>query len=49
VTLGNNPVGASGAWEAAREEELPVHEGAAAIELPAGSAALVSFHIGGYK
>jgi hypothetical protein len=49
VTLGNNPVGANGAWEAAHEEELPVHEGAAAIELPAGSAALVSFHIGGYK
>jgi hypothetical protein len=49
VTLGNNPVGASGAWEVAHEEELPVHEGVAAIELPAGSAALVSFHIGGYK
>jgi hypothetical protein len=46
VTLGSNPVGASGAWDAARAEELPVHDGAASIGLPAGSAALVSFHFG---
>ena len=47
VTLGSNPVGASGAWDAARAEELPVHGGTASIELPAGSAALVTFHLGG--
>jgi hypothetical protein len=46
VTLGSNPVGASGAWDAARAEELPVHDGAASIGLPAGSAALVTFHFG---
>lgn len=44
VTLGGNPVGASGAWEPAHLETLTVHEGAAALDLPAGSAALVSFH-----
>jgi hypothetical protein len=49
VTLGTNPVGGSGAWDAARDEELTVHDGAAALELPAGSAALGSFHFGGYK
>jgi hypothetical protein len=49
VTLGTNPVGGSGTWDAGREEELAVRDGAAAIELPAGSAALVSFHFGGYK
>jgi hypothetical protein len=49
VTLGSNPVGANGTWEAARSEELPVHDGAAAIELPAGSAAMVSFHFDGSK
>ena len=43
VTLGTNPVGGSGEWEAAHEETLPVHDGTAAIELPAGSAALVTF------
>ncbi|HEY1808523.1 MAG TPA: hypothetical protein VGG42_08170 [Acidobacteriaceae bacterium] len=42
VTLGMNPVGSSGAWNAGHEEELPVHNGAASLELPAGSAALVS-------
>ncbi|MFY9748576.1 MAG: twin-arginine translocation signal domain-containing protein [Acidobacteriaceae bacterium] len=46
VTLGSNPVGASGAWDAARAEELPVHGGTASIGLPAGSAALVTFHLG---
>jgi hypothetical protein len=49
VTLGSNPVGASGGWDAARAEELPVHDGAASIGLPAGSAALVTFHFGGSK
>jgi len=44
VTLGGNPVGASGSWEAHTEETLPLHEGAAVIDLPAGSAALVTFH-----
>ncbi|MGB9030652.1 MAG: hypothetical protein WCC27_11075 [Acidobacteriaceae bacterium] len=46
VTLGSNPVGASGAWDPARAEELPVHNGAASIGLPAGSGALVTFHFG---
>jgi len=44
VTLGSNPVGPSGAWDAEYEEELPVHEGAAAIELPPSSAARVTLH-----
>jgi hypothetical protein len=39
-------VGASGTWQAAHEETLAVHDETTAIELPAGSAALVSFHIG---
>lgn len=43
VTLGMNPVGPSGAWNAEHEEDLPVHSGAAGIELPPGSAALVTF------
>jgi len=46
VTLGANPVGASGAWEAAHEETLSLQNGTAAIEVPAGSAALVSFNLG---
>lgn len=49
VTLGGNPVGASGAWSAEHEEDLKVHDGAAAIDLPAGSAALVTLHFGSYK
>lgn len=44
VTLGSNPVGPSGAWDAEYEEELPVREGAAAIQLPPGSAARVTLH-----
>ncbi len=44
VTLGANPVGGSGAWEETHEETLAVQDGAARIELPAGSAALVSFY-----
>ena len=47
VTLGANPVGAAGAWLPEREEALAVHNGTATIELPAGSAALVSFNLGG--
>ncbi len=49
ATLGSNPVGPSGAWEPAYEEDLPLHEGAAAIELPPASAVLVNLHTGGYK
>jgi hypothetical protein len=49
VTLGDNPVGGSGSWDGAREEELTERDGTATIHLPAGSAALVSFHFGGYK
>jgi hypothetical protein len=49
VTLGGNPIGASGAWSAEQEEELPVHDGATTIDLPAGSAVLVTMHLGGYK
>jgi hypothetical protein len=44
VTLGMNPVGPSGAWNAGHEEELPVHSGAASLDLPPGSAALVTFN-----
>lgn len=44
VTLGRNPVGPAGAWDPAQPEELPVQNGAAALEVPPGSAALVSFH-----
>jgi len=43
VTLGMNPAGPSGAWHAAEEEALPIHNGAAGLDLPPGSAALVSF------
>jgi hypothetical protein len=49
VTLGSNPVGASGAWDAGRQENLSVQDGVAAIELAAGSAALVTLHFGGYR
>lgn len=44
VTLGTNPVGANGAWPAAHEETLAVHDGTTTIDLPAGSAALVSLN-----
>ncbi|MGC2638013.1 MAG: hypothetical protein WA294_12600 [Acidobacteriaceae bacterium] len=46
VTLGRNPVGSGGAWEAQPEEELPVQDGTAKIDLPAGSGALITFHAG---
>ena len=43
VTLGENPVGANGAWAAEHEEDLEVRDGTTKIELPPGSAAVVSF------
>jgi hypothetical protein len=43
TTFGGAPVGAGGAWPAAREETLPLENGAAALDLPAASAALVTF------
>ncbi|MFZ0861113.1 MAG: glycosyl hydrolase family protein [Candidatus Sulfotelmatobacter sp.] len=43
TTFGGAPVGAGGAWSAAREETLPVESGTAVIELPAASAALITF------
>jgi hypothetical protein len=43
TTFGGAPVGAGGAWSAAREETLPLENGAAALDLPAASAALVTF------
>ena len=49
VTLGGNPVGGSGSWDAQREEEVTTHDGIATIDLPPASAALVTFHFGGYK
>ncbi len=45
-TLGSNPVGASGAWQPAHEETLPLQDGAATIEMPPGSAVLATFHRG---
>jgi len=42
ATLGTNPVGASGAWSG-DYEALAIRDGAAVIDLPAGSAALLSF------
>ncbi len=41
TTFGGAPVGAGGAWSAAREEMLPLENGAAALDLPAASAALI--------
>lgn len=43
ATFGGAPVGASGAWSATREETLNLESGAAVIQLPAASAALISF------
>jgi hypothetical protein len=42
VTLGMNPVGPSGAWSAQHEDEIPVRNGTVVLEMPPGSAALVS-------
>jgi len=43
ITFGGAPVGASGAWSATREEMLSGGKGTAVIELPAASAALITF------
>jgi hypothetical protein len=43
ATFGGSVVGASGAWSAAHEEKLSKENGAAVIDLPAASAALVVF------
>lgn len=43
TTFGGAPVGAGGAWSAASEETLSLENGAAVIELPAASAALITF------
>jgi hypothetical protein len=43
-TLGGNPVGASGAWQAAHEESLPTHDGTATIDMPPASAVLITFN-----
>ena len=43
TTFGGYPVGASGAWSAARKETLAVQNGAASIDLPSASAALITF------
>jgi len=43
TTLGGSVVGASGAWSAVREEALTVENGTAIIQLPAASAALITF------
>lgn len=43
ATFGGAPVGASGAWSAATEATLSMDNGVAVIELPAASAALISF------
>jgi len=42
TTFGGSPVGASGAWSAAREEKLSVENGLAMIELPAATGALIT-------
>jgi hypothetical protein len=43
ITFGGAPVGASGAWSTSREETLSGENRAKVIELPAVSAALVTF------
>ncbi len=43
AAFGGAPVGAGGAWSASREEILFVENGAAIIELPPASAALITF------
>ncbi len=43
VTLGGTPVGANASWSAVREEKLTAQNGSLAVELPAGSAALLTF------
>jgi len=41
VTFGGSPVGANGAWAAAREESVAAQNGGFAVELPAASGALI--------
>jgi hypothetical protein len=43
VTFGGAPVGANGAWSAAREETLSAKNGSLTTDLPAASAALITF------
>jgi hypothetical protein len=43
VTFGGAPVGASGAWSAARVEKVNVENGVAVVELPAASGVLITF------
>jgi Glycosyl hydrolase family 79 C-terminal beta domain/Glycosyl hydrolase family 79, N-terminal domain len=42
ATFGGAPVGAAGAWAVSREESLALENGAAAVELPTASAALIT-------
>jgi len=43
VTFGGAPVGANGDWSAAREETHQAQDGSIAFDLPAASAALITF------
>jgi len=43
TTFGGAPVGAGGTWSVARQEQLPIENGASVLDLPAASAALVAF------
>jgi hypothetical protein len=43
VTFGGAPVGANGAWSAAREETVQAQNGKVTLDLPAASAVLVTF------
>lgn len=43
ATLGRNPVGGSGAWEATHEGDVAVRDGTATLEMAPGSAVLVNF------
>lgn len=43
TTFGGAPIGAAGAWSASRRKSLPVENGSAVIDLPAATAALITF------
>jgi hypothetical protein len=43
TTFGGAPMGAGGAWSAATEETPSLENGTAILELPAASAALITF------
>jgi hypothetical protein len=43
TTFGAAPVGSAGEWSVAREETLPLENGSAVVDLPAASAALITF------